>query len=81
MPSVRCRYINCVYLDEGYCSSPKVEIDPDEGCLTFSSSSDLIEDTHDDWSDEDELEEWDELSLEDMEEDESDLWLDDDEDY
>jgi hypothetical protein len=77
MPRIRCHYIDCSFLDEGYCSAAAVEIDPNEGCMTFTPSSDIIPD--DEWDEEtDELEEWDELD----EEEDDDLWLDDgDEDY
>jgi hypothetical protein len=77
MPRIRCHYIDCSFLDEGYCSAAAVEIDPNEGCMTFTPSSDIIPD--DEWvEDTDELEEWDELD----EEEDDDLWLDDgDNDY
>lgn len=72
MPRIRCHYIDCVFIDDGYCSAAAVEIDPDVGCMTFSRATDLEEE---DWEDPDEeLEEWDDI---DLEEDE-DLWLDDD---
>ena len=75
MPRIRCHYIDCVFLDDGYCGAAAVEIDPDLGCQTYSRADELDVDT--DWDDdeEDELEEW-----EDLEEDEDeDLWLDEDE--
>lgn len=78
MPRIRCHYIDCSFLDEGYCSAAAVEIDPNEGCMTFTPSSDIIPD--DDWDDDtDELEEWDEM---DEEDEEDDIWLDEgDDDY
>lgn len=72
MPRIRCHYIDCIFLDEGYCSAAAVEIDPDTGCATYAPSEDAVDD--DDWED-DELDEW-----EDDSEDDDDLWLDDDDD-
>ena len=72
MPRIRCHYVDCVFLDDGYCSAASVEIDLDVGCMTYSRASDLSED---DWeSEEDELEEWDNIDLD----EDDDLWLDDD---
>ncbi|MFN3308837.1 MAG: hypothetical protein ACK44E_06460 [Anaerolineales bacterium] len=77
MPRIRCHYLDCVFLDDGYCGAAAIEIDPDVGCMTFKRSDDL--DVEEDWEDEDEElideDEWDEL------EDEDDLWIDDDEDF
>ncbi len=77
MPRIRCHYLDCVFLDDGYCGAAAIEIDPDVGCMTFKRADDL--DVEEDWVDEDEElideDEWDEL------EDEDDLWIDDDEDY
>ena len=75
MPRIRCHYIDCVFLDDGYCSAAAVEFDPDVGCMTYSRADDLVDE---DWEDpEKELEDWDDIDLEEEEEDE-DLWLDDD---
>jgi hypothetical protein len=77
MPRIRCHYLDCVFLDDGYCGAAAIEIDPDVGCMTFKRADDL--DVEEDWEDEEEElideDEWDEL------EDEDDLWVDDDEDY
>jgi len=72
MPRIRCHYMDCIFLDEGYCSAAAVEIDPDTGCATYAPSEDAIDD--EDW-DEDELDDW-----EDDPEEDDDLWLDDDDD-
>ena len=72
MPRIRCHYIDCVFLDDGYCSAAAVEFDPDVGCMTYSRATDLPED----WENpDDNLEEWDDV---DLEEDDDELWLDDD---
>jgi hypothetical protein len=67
MPRIRCRYSDCVYLEDDYCGTASIELDPDEGCLTYTHIGDVPE--NDDWE-EDELDEfWDE--------DEEDLYLED----
>lgn len=77
MPRIRCHYIDCVFLDDGYCGAAAVEIDPDAGCMTFSRADEL--DAEDKWDkEEEELEEWDDA---DLDEEEDEIWLDDDEDY
>lgn len=76
MPRIRCHYLDCALLDDGYCSAAQVEFDPDSGCLTYSPSTDMSSD--EDWDEEDEeLEEWDEM---DSDDDEDDSWIDNDED-
>ena len=70
MPRIRCHYMDCIFIDEGFCSAAAVEIDPDTGCATYSPSEDSLVD--EDWEDE---EEWDGAGDEDDE-----LWLDDDDD-
>jgi hypothetical protein len=72
MPRIKCHYVDCVFLDDGYCSAAAVEIDPDSGCATFSPS-DAAAGT---WEEEEETE-WED---EESEEGEDDLWEDDEED-
>ena len=72
MPRIRCHYMDCIFVDEGYCSAAAVEIDPDTGCATYSPSEDNVDN---DWEEE-ELEEWEDES----EEDDDDLWIDDEDD-
>jgi hypothetical protein len=77
MPRIRCHYIDCVFLDDGYCGAAAIELDPDVGCMTFSRADDLEVD--DEWEDdEDEVDEWEEIE---PDEDEDELWLDDDDEY
>ncbi len=52
MPRIRCHYIDCVFLDDGYCGAAAVEIDPDTGCMTFSRADEL--DSEDKWDKEEE---------------------------
>jgi len=65
--------MDCIFIDEGFCSAAAVEIDPDTGCATYSPSEDVLDD--DEWED-DEIEEWESEG----EEEDDDLWLDDDDD-
>ena len=53
MPRIRCRYIDCIFIEEGLCGAEAVEIDPDEGCLTYTELNDisLVED--EEWEEED----------------------------
>jgi hypothetical protein len=67
MPRIKCHYIDCVFVDEGYCSAAAVEIDPDTGCNTYSPTEELEED----W--EEEETEWEDEEEDDMWEDEDDL--------
>ncbi len=77
MPRIRCRYIDCVYLDDDYCSAASVEIDPDEGCLTYVRIGEIPEE---EWEEGELGEIWDgdevEIFLDDEEEDD---WLEEEE--
>lgn len=75
MPRIRCRYDDCVFLDDHYCSAAAIEIDPDTGCSTHTPSESVV--IKDDWDDEDDIEEWEEDPEEDLEED---TWDDEDDD-
>jgi hypothetical protein len=50
--------MNCLFWEEGVCSSEEIEYEPDAGCLTFQDIGDLeLEEEDDDdldWEDEDE---------------------------
>jgi len=72
MPRIRCHYVDCVFIDDGFCSAAAVEIDPDMGCTTFSRATDLEVDEDMEYE---EMDEWDELD------DDDDLWLDDEDDF
>jgi hypothetical protein len=68
VPQIRCYYIDCVYLEDGFCGIASVEIDPDEGCRTYKRQGELLDD-----------EDWDDENLEDIwDEEEEDLYDDDD---
>jgi hypothetical protein len=52
-----------VFLDEGYCAAAAVELDPEEGCITYSASGEAV--AEDAW-DEDESsgdEDWEEAGF------------------
>ncbi len=73
MPRIRCHYIDCVFLDEGYCSAGQIELDPDTGCKTYSANIEAATDDNWDEDDDEELEEWEETD----EDEDEDLWGDD----
>jgi len=75
MPRIKCHYIDCVFVDEGYCSAAAVELDPDTGCATYSPSDAAAGIKDDDWDEEDE--EWDD---EESDEDD-DEWLEDEDEF
>jgi hypothetical protein len=66
---VRCKYLDCKFLDDLYCSVTDVEFDKKHGCLTYVAveevateeeepleDDDLVED-EEEWVDEDDIEE------------------------
>lgn len=56
MPRIRCSYFNCLYLDDGICTAPAVEFDPDLGCSTYAQTEeDMLNEDEDyeDWDTED----------------------------
>ena len=71
MPRIRCHYMDCVFLDDGYCGAAAVEIDPDTGCATFAPNDEAADKELED----EELGEWEE-----DEEEDDDSWLEEDED-
>jgi hypothetical protein len=78
MPRIHCHYLDCVFIDEGYCSAAAVEFEPDSGCVTYSPNAETAHE--EDWDEEDEeMDGWEET---DEDDDEDDSWMDDDdEDY
>ena len=81
MPRIRCRYIDCYYLESGLCTAENVVLDPDEGCLTYSHIDDVSLSDPEDWQ-LDEIEEIDDIDevWDDGEEDEEEVegWIEDD---
>ncbi|MCL7454794.1 MAG: hypothetical protein M8467_17285 [Anaerolineae bacterium] len=58
MTHIICRALNCLFWDDGVCTSEEIEYEPDAGCLTFQDIGDLDleaeEDDDFDWADEEE---------------------------
>lgn len=82
MPRIRCHYLDCVFLEDGYCGAAAVELEPSEGCLTYTREA--VEPAGEDWEAGELDELWDddddeELSL--YEDDELDDEWDDEEDF
>lgn len=78
MPRIRCHYLDCVFLDDGFCGTSTVEIDPDEGCITYAQLDEVNVDK--DWEDDDLEEIWEveDVDILSDDEDDDDLWLEDD---
>ena len=74
MPKIRCHYLDCLFLDERYCSAAAVEINPDSGCLTYTPNE---ETTAKSWDEDEELDDWDDLP---GDGDADDLWAGDEDD-
>ena len=73
MPRIKCHYVDCVFIDEGYCSAAAVELDPDTGCSTYSPSEEAAEE----WEEDEEELEWDEEE----EGGDDDLWEEDEDEF
>ncbi|MGD2027208.1 MAG: hypothetical protein PVI99_05270 [Anaerolineales bacterium] len=79
MPRIRCYYEDCVFLSKGLCTVSSIELDPEDGCLTYSEDpSDLVdydEDAFLDLDDEDLVdfeESWEDEGFEEIDFDEDD---------
>jgi len=82
MPRIRCHYEDCIFLEEGYCGAAAVELDPDQGCLTYSSVEAVApSEVGSEWDVDEFDEEWDddEVLYEDEEESEDDSANDEEE--
>jgi hypothetical protein len=75
MPRIKCHYIDCVFLDEGYCSAAAIELDPDTGCATYSPSDEAAA-AAEEW--EEEEEEWEE---EEGDEEDDELWDEEEDEF
>ena len=71
MPKIRCHYLDCLFLDDRYCSAAAIELNPDTGCQTYTPDEEA---GIDNWEEEEELEEWEEI-----EEEDEDVWGDEEE--
>ena len=78
MTKIICRASDCIYWEEGACSSDEMTYDPEQGCLTFEGLEDILLEDEEDWDDDDILDDeaidWDEEDDEllDLDEDEID---------
>ena len=83
MPKIRCHYLDCLFLDDRYCSAAAIELNPDTGCQTYTPNE---ETQLGNWEEEEELDDWeamgtpDELSGDWDDDDDDDDDLDDDPD-
>lgn len=77
MPKIRCLYEECIFLSKGFCTATSIELDPEDGCLTYSEDpEDLADfDAEDfiDMDDDDDLDDYDDDSWEDEGYEEIDL--------
>lgn len=64
MTKIICRASDCIFWDEGVCSSEEITYDPEQGCLTFEGIEDVLLEDEEEWDDDDILDdealEWDE---------------------
>jgi hypothetical protein len=72
MPRIRCRYVDCIYLESGFCGTDQIDLDPELGCLTYTQEEEeaLPKEAWEEeevLEEEEEEEEWDEEDLEDEE--------------
>ncbi|HEY4691744.1 MAG TPA: hypothetical protein VIK33_20725 [Anaerolineae bacterium] len=79
MPRIRCRYEDCVFLESGYCTAERIELDPEMGCLTYQQADEEVAVVEEDWAADEETELAEEEDEDEEEEEEID-WEDDDED-
>ncbi len=81
MPRIRCHYEDCVFLEDGYCGAAAIELEPENGCLTYTRVDEAEDKTTEEWEEEDFEEDADEDGDDYDDEEDEDLWEDEDEDY
>jgi hypothetical protein len=78
MTKIICRASDCIYWEEGVCSSEEITYDPENGCLTYEGIEDVLLEDDEEWEDEDMLDEepleWDEDEEDLLDEEEEDDW-------
>lgn len=80
MPRIRCRYEDCVFLEEGYCGAAAIELEPELGCLTYTRVDEAGEADAEKLEADEFEDEWDEEEDELYEDDEEDdTWDEEDE--
>lgn len=75
MPRIRCHYDDCIFLDAGFCTSERIELDPEMGCLTYQQADEAAPVDGEAWTEDEET-----LFEEDEEEEEEEVEWEDDED-
>lgn len=78
MPRIRCRYMDCIFLEENFCGAAAIDLDPDTGCQTYSQSEEAG--AEESWEEDEELDEdWEneEEGFEIEDEDEEETWDED----
>jgi hypothetical protein len=84
MPRIRCRYVDCVYLESGFCGADQIDLDPELGCLSYAQEEEELpkeaEWEEEEVLDEEEDEEWDE-DLEEFDDEDFEDEDDDEEDW
>ncbi len=76
MPRIRCHYDECIFLDGGFCSTDRIELDPELGCLTYQQADEEAAVVEADWEEEEESV----LDDEEEEEEEEEVEWEEDED-
>lgn len=77
MPPIRCHYSDCLNIEEGFCTAGSIELDPEDGCLTYEPTGEV---PVEDWADEDSYDEYWEESDDLLYDDEDDeVWAEDEE--
>jgi hypothetical protein len=78
MTKIICRASDCIYWEEGVCSSEEITYDPENGCLTYEGYEDVLLEDDEEWEDEEILDEepleWDEDEEDLLDEEEEDEW-------
>jgi hypothetical protein len=77
MTKIICRASDCIFWEEGICSSEEITYDPEQGCLTFEGLEDVLLEDEEEWEDDDILDDealdWDEEEDELLELDEDEI--------
>ena len=83
MVKIICRAVDCIFWEDGLCTSDEITYDPDEGCLTYEVIDDVLALEDEAWLDDDTLADDDDDDLEteelyEEEEEEEEFYDDDD---
>jgi hypothetical protein len=83
MTKIICRATDCIFNEEGVCSSEEITYDPEQGCLTYEGIEDVLLEDEEEWDEDDILDEeepleWDEEEDDLLDLDEDEVEVDDD---